>query len=141
MYEVLKNRTYLGKELFLIFWAPIFSCQKQLLKWKTVCIKARMLLSTLSVIKHFICGNNKNWLLNLHLIYETVWAGARSSLLISLLEKLNWIHLMVLTTLVLLMSKWMALALRKNHLLRCCGWIFLQNWIEALKLPPRKLDP
>ena len=31
-----------------------------------------ILVSTLSVIRHLICGNNWNWLLNLNLIYETV---------------------------------------------------------------------
>ena len=31
-----------------------------------------ILLSTLSVIRHLICGNNQNWLLNLNLIYETL---------------------------------------------------------------------
>ena len=47
---------------------------------------------------------------------------------------------------VLLMWKWMRLFLRKNHLLRCWGWLFLLNWIGALtlslllKLPPRKLE-
>ena len=44
----------------------------------------------LSVIRHLICGNNLNWLLNLNLIYETLWTGARSGLLISMLGKLNW---------------------------------------------------
>ena len=29
-------------------------------------------LSTLNVIRHLICGNNYNWLLNLNLIYETL---------------------------------------------------------------------
>ena len=29
----------------------------------------------LSVIRHLICGNNLNWLLNLNLIYKTVWTG------------------------------------------------------------------
>ena len=29
-----------------------------------------ILLSILSVIRHLICGNNLNWLLNLNLIYE-----------------------------------------------------------------------
>ena len=32
-----------------------------------------ILLSTLCVIRHLICGNNLNWLLNLNLIYETRW--------------------------------------------------------------------
>ena len=46
-----------------------------------------ILLSILSVIRHLICGNNLNWLLNLNLIYETLWTGAGSGLLISMLEK------------------------------------------------------
>ena len=41
-----------------------------------------ILLSILSVIRHLICGNNLNWLLNLNLIYETLWTGAGSGLLI-----------------------------------------------------------
>ena len=50
-------------------------------------------------------------------------------------------------SLALLMRKWMSLLLRKNHLLRCCGWLSLLSWIRALtlslllKLPPRKLEP
>ena len=62
-----------------------------------------ILLSILNVIRHQICGNKLNWLLNLNLIYETLWTGARSSLLISVLGKLNWFHLTGLITLVLLM--------------------------------------
>ena len=49
-----------------------------------------ILLSILSVIRHLICGNNLNWLLNLNLIYETLQTGARSGLLISVLGKRNW---------------------------------------------------
>ena len=49
-----------------------------------------ILLSILSVIRHLICGNNLNWLLNLNLIYETLWTGVRSALLISMLGKLSW---------------------------------------------------
>ena len=45
------------------------------------------LRSTVSVYRHLICGNNYNLLLNLNLIYETLWAG--NGLLISMLEKLN----------------------------------------------------
>ena len=41
------------------------------------------------VIRYLICGNNLNWLLNLNLIYETLWTGAGIGLLISMLEKLN----------------------------------------------------
>ena len=49
-----------------------------------------ILLFILSVTRHLICGNNLNWLLNLNLIYETLWTGARSGLLSSVLEKCNW---------------------------------------------------
>ena len=45
-------------------------------------------LSILTVIRHLICGNNLNWLLNLNLIYEALWSGIRSGLLISMLGKL-----------------------------------------------------
>ena len=62
-----------------------------------------ILLSTLSAIKHLICGNNYNCLLNLNLNYEILWTGARCGLLISMLEKLSWYHLTNLITLVLLM--------------------------------------
>ena len=36
-----------------------------------------MLLSTLNVIRHLICGSNQNWLLNLNLIYETLDWGRK----------------------------------------------------------------
>ena len=36
-----------------------------------------LLISTLSVIRHLICGNNLNWLLNLNLIYEKMWTGGK----------------------------------------------------------------
>ena len=103
-------------------------------------------LSILSVIRHLICDNNLNWLLNLNLIYETLCTGVSSGLLISMLGKLSWFHLTGLITMVLLMWKWMGLFLRKNHLLRCWGWPSLLNWIGALtlslllKLPPRKSE-
>ena len=79
-----------------------------------------MLHSILIVIRHLICGNNLNWLLNLNLIYETLWTGVRSSLMISMLGKLSWFRLTGLI-IVLLMQKWMGLFLKKNHLLRCKG--------------------
>ena len=75
-----------------------------------------ILLSILSVIKDLICGNNQNQLLNLNLIYKTMWTEAESSLLISMVEKLNLFHLTSLITLVLLMWNCMDLFLRKNHL-------------------------
>ena len=33
-------------------------------------------LSILNVIRHPTCGSNLNWLLNLNLIYETLWTGS-----------------------------------------------------------------
>ena len=60
-----------------------------------------------------------------------------SGLLIALLEKLNVFRLTGLTTLVLLMLKWMGLFLSKNNLFRCWDSCFLNcflNWIGALTL-------
>ena len=105
-----------------------------------------ILLSILSVIRHLICSNNLNWFLSWNLIYETLWTGAESGLLISMPRKLNLFSLTGLITLVLLMWKWMGLFMRKTHLLRCWGWRSFPNWIGTLKLslllklPPRKLE-
>ena len=73
------------------------------------------------VIRHLICGNNLNYLLNLNLIYKILRTGVKSGLLISMLGKLSWFHLTGLITMVLLMLKWMSLFLKKNHLLRGLG--------------------
>ena len=64
-----------------------------------------------------------------------------------MLEKLNWFRLTSLLTLVLLMWKWMALFLTKNHLLRCWGCLFLLIGFRfltlslLLKLSPGKSEP
>ena len=47
------------------------------------------LLSIQSVIRHLIPDNNLNGFLNLNLIYEKLWTGVRSGLLISMLGKLS----------------------------------------------------
>ena len=44
-----------------------------------------------------------NWLLNLNLMYKTLWTGVKSGLLISMLGKLSWFCLTGLITMVLLM--------------------------------------
>ena len=82
------------------------------------------------------------------LIWSTIHrTGTESGLLISMPEELTWFRLTGPTTLVLLMWKWMGLFLSKNHLLKCWGWLFFLNRIEALtlflllKLPPRKFKP
>ena len=106
-----------------------------------------ILLSTVNVNMRFSCGNNLNWLLNLNLIYKTLWTGSGSGLLIAILEKLTKFCLTSVKMLVLLMWKWMGLFLGKNHLLSCWRWLSLLNWIRAftfslpLKLSPRKLEP
>ena len=46
--------------------------------------------------RHLICGNNLNWLLNLNLIYKTLWTGLRSGLLISVVGKLSWFTMVLL---------------------------------------------
>ena len=57
----------------------------------------------LSVIRHLICGNNLNCLLNLNLICETLWTRVRSGLLISMLGKLSCFHMTGIIIMVLLM--------------------------------------
>ena len=102
--------------------------------------------SSLNVIRHLICGNNYNWLLNLNLIYETLWTRGRKWL-VNLNAGKTQLVLSSLIALVLLMWKWMGLFLRKNNLSRCWGWLSLPNWAGALtvclmlKPPPRKLEP
>ena len=59
--------------------------------------------NTKSVIRYLLCGNNLRWLLILNLIYETLWTGTGSGLLISTLEKIKLFCLVVIITLVLLM--------------------------------------
>ena len=77
-----------------------------------------ILLSTLSMIRHLICGHNLNWLLNLKLIYKTLWTVVGSGLLISLLEKLSGLCSTGLKTLLLLMQ---------CSTLRVCG-IHMYTW-------------
>ena len=102
-------------------------------------------LTSFFFINHLGCRYIRNWLLNLNLIWKTLWTGVGNGLLISVLKKLNWFHLIGLMALVPLMWKWMDLLLRKNDLLRYWGWLSLLNWIGALilslflKLHPRKL--
>ena len=56
-----------------------------------------ILMILLAILRHQICGNNLN------VIYETLWTGAGSGLLNSMLGKLYCFHLSSLITLVLLM--------------------------------------
>ena len=75
-----------------------------------------ILLFILSVTRHLICCNNLNWLLNLNLIYETLWSRVKTGLLISMLGKLSWFHFTSLKAMVLLVWKWIGLFLRTEFL-------------------------
>ena len=57
-----------------------------------------ILCSTLSVIGLLICGNSVSWLLDLKPTDKTMWTGAESGLLISMLEKLYRFHLTIWIT-------------------------------------------
>ena len=107
---------------FLVLNFSCYTFMTFLMMLSVILLSMLMILpSTVNVIRHLICGNNLNWLLNLNLIYETLWTGVRSGLLISMLGKLNWFSLTGLITMALLMSKWMGLFWTKNHFLRCWG--------------------
>ena len=62
-----------------------------------------ILLFILSVMRHLICGNKLNLLLNLNLIYNALCTRVRSGLLISMLGKLSCFCLTILIAMVLLM--------------------------------------
>ena len=89
---------------FLVLHFSYYTLMTFLMMLSVILLSVLMILpSILSVIYHLICGNNLNWMLNLNPIYETLWKGARSGLLISMLGKLNWFCFNRLITLVLLM--------------------------------------
>ena len=87
------------KALFLVVHFSYYTVMTILTMLSVILLSMLMiLLSILSVIRYMIWGNNLNWLLKLNLIYETLWAGVRSGLLISKLGKLSWFHLTGLIT-------------------------------------------
>ena len=87
------------KALFLVVHFSYYTLMTILTMLSVILLSMLMiLLSILSVIRYMIWGNNLNWLLKLNLIYETLWAGVRSGLLISKLGKLSWFHLTGLIT-------------------------------------------
>ena len=105
-----------------------------------------VLLSTLNLIMHLICGNNQDWLLNLNLIYEMLWTEAGSGLLISVLEKL--LNSFCLTSLITVAIdvKLDGSVLEEKSAFKMLGKTSCSNQIWAftlsllLKLPPRKLE-
>ena len=92
------------KAPFLVLHFSYYTLMTFLMMLSVILLSMLMiLLSFLSVIRHLICDNNLNWLLNFNLIYETLWTGTGSGLLIPMLGKLNWFCLTGLITVVLLM--------------------------------------
>ena len=74
------------KALFLVLHFSSSILMTFLMKLSVLLPSMLMILpSILSVIRHLICDKNLNWLLNLNLIYETLWAGVRSGLWNSML--------------------------------------------------------
>ena len=96
-----KNIQLMLEFLMVLFLVLHFSYYTFLMMLSVILLSMlMMLLFTLSVIRYLICGNNQNWLLNLNLIYKTLWVGSESGLLMTMLEKLNWFSLIGLITLV-----------------------------------------
>ena len=110
-----------------------------------IVIYAMILLSILSVIRHLICGNNQNWLLNLNQVYKTHLTGAGSGLLVSMLEKIQLVSFNQSNNTGAIDMKMDGSVLEKNSYFNILGLLSLLNFIGALtlslflKLPPRKL--
>ena len=82
------------KAPFLVLHFSYYTLMTFLMMLSVILLSMLMiLLSILSVIRHLIHGIIFNRLLNLNLIYETLWTGSRSALLISMLVKLKWFRL------------------------------------------------
>ena len=78
------------KAPFLLLLFSYYSLMTFLTMFSVILLSMLMILLSIPiVIRPLICGNNLNWLLNLNLIYETLWTGVRSGLLISMLKKLS----------------------------------------------------
>ena len=87
--NILLMRDFL-KALFLVLHFSNYTLMIFLTMLPVILLSMLMiLLSIQSVIRHLICGNNLIWLLNLNLIYKTLWTEVRSGLLISMLGKLS----------------------------------------------------
>ena len=84
---------------FSYYTLTTFLMMVSVILWSTLMV----LLFAVSAIRHLICGNNLNRILYLNLIYKTLSTRAGSGLLILMVEKLNWLCLTGLITLVLLM--------------------------------------
>ena len=93
-----------------------------------------ILLSILSVIRQLICGSNLKWLLNLNLIYETLWTVVRSDLLISMLRKTQLVSLDRSNNNCSIEVEMNVSVLEERSCFK-----MLRLTISIAKLPPRKL--
>ena len=104
-----------------------------------------ILLSTLNVIRHLICGNSLNWLLNLNLTYETLDLARKwpigfnaEKTQLALFDQTNKTGPIDV--------KMDGSVLEERSSFKILGLTFLLNWIGVLtlflllKLPPRKLE-
>ena len=67
------------KASFLVLHFSYYTLMTFLMMLSVILLSMLMILhSILSVIRHLICGNYLNWLLNLDLIYKTLWTRVRS---------------------------------------------------------------
>ena len=73
-----------------------------------------ILLSTQSLTRHVIYGNNWKWHLNMNLIYETLWTGAGSWFLISFIAQKTQLFCMLLIHSMNFLSPEVALHLFKS---------------------------
>ena len=146
------------KSPFLVLHFSYYTLMTFLIMLSVILLSMLMIvLFTLSVIRHLICGNRKNWVLNLNLIYETLWTGVGSGFLVSVLEKLTPFCLtnLIFSRQLLIHFQFygVAISLKMNESVleeklpfNKLGLTFqLLNWIRTLtlslqqKLPPRKL--
>ena len=122
------------KALFLVVHFSYYTLMTILTMLSVILLSMLMiLLSILSVIRYMIWGNNLNWLLKLNLIYETLWAGVRSGLLISKLGKLSWFHLTGLIT-GSIDVKMDGSVLGEKSSFKMLAWPSVLSWTGALTL-------
>ena len=112
------------KALFLFLLFSYYALMTFLMMMSVILLPMRMIL--LSILTWSVIW--RNWLVNLNLIYQTLWTEAGSDLLTSMLKKLNSFDQCNSTGAV---DVKMDESIRKNHLLRYWVWLCLLNSIMA----------
>ena len=107
---------------FLVLYFSYYTLIMFLIMLSVILLSILMiLLSALNVIRHLICGNNFNSLLNLNLAYERLWTGAGSGLLILMLVKTQLVSFDRSNNTGAIDVKIDGSVLEEKHLLRCWG--------------------